>query len=262
VEPLEIRVPFYAEETIGLVIVPSKLDPNSQEAVKQVWNVSMRALGSDSLIKLYQRCQSIVRTRIGAIADPSDVSVWDVRAVYRYLEVAFALTKLSDIHVAPEALRVRESLAQWIDDPSAGSRVEGSVSRASARKLVADLEQVEVPQYTRLYGEIAKLDCPQRLPRLQQFRAAISDIAQTERRAAIYKGLGLDQTLIQLAINQCSAALAGASGDPGRSEALLQSAIRESERAREATGRRVYRQQLERDLGFLNARLESLRGGA
>ena len=256
---LSLAIPFYRYEAIGIVLAPTHVD-DSVEAVRDLWSTNIAPLGSESLTIFYQRSLLVTKSRLGKIDGNDDVSIWDAKSVYKTLEASFAISKVTDIEVASDAIRLRETLEQWIEDPAASKRVETGVGLDRARRLAADLQSIEVPRFTKLLNKIQELECSERKSRLEQFRVLMGRITHEQRRMAIWRGLGVDDTEVLSRINLCVIELANQATPPEGIERAVKKAIDDSTEKIGQTKRRKNIDKLTGDIRVLKNVERVLRG--
>jgi hypothetical protein len=135
------------------------------------------------------------------------LSVYDVQAVYKFLETAYVIAKKTYIVPADDVLESRDWLVKAKGNNA--SVVAKALPNGQPEQVIRDVDDIEAIRFRRLWTEIDGLPCGDiGMQLMEAYREAIRGLPSPERRKAVISSVGISYAEIQKRLNICAAKIA------------------------------------------------------
>lgn len=210
--PLTVAAPYYGG-TVKVFATPTTVDL-SENTVVRLFATNPREKSPSDLFKMYQETWAVARQRMSVTSAPgARIEVFDVQAVYKFLETAYVMTEDTEVVLARDVADGYNWL-EWArkTDPDVVRRgLEGFDEEA--KKILFAVSELESIPYGRLWRQISKVECKDgitttdavaKIARIEQFYLTLIRKLAMERRKRIVDAIGVNRVTAENDANQCA----------------------------------------------------------
>jgi hypothetical protein len=257
-EPLQVKAPFF-EKTYETFLTPTAVDI-TPATVRRLVNTPSRDQLGDGSFRLYQESRAVAMKRMErSPAGGGRISVWDVRAVYKFLEVAYVMAEIGVFMSSDEIEAAYNWLSQVVaGDPDIVAEALGSEGVIKAQRRLDEVMRIESLPFGLVWNAISRMSCDEgKVHMMDAFAESLSEIPR-QRRDRIQKAIGVDQLRIANESNHCTGEIVRSDKvDAEQKRAILEARIeasKELEKQKAAEKVRSVRiDRLRQDLQYLKA---------